>query len=70
MPRKLLRLFSDENDSGQENIQMSRSGINKNSQTDSKVTTSAVTFEQNTTKTTTERIDFTIGNKVNGTNSM
>ena len=70
MPRKLLRLFSDENDSGQENIQMSRSGINKNSQTDSKLTTSAVTFEQSTTKTTTERIDFIIGNKVNGTNSM
>ena len=70
MPRKLLRLFSDENDSGQENIQMSRSGINKNSQTESKVTTSAVTFEQNTTKTATERIDFIIGDKVNGTNSI
>ena len=70
MPRKLLRLFSDENDSGQENIQLSRSGINKNSQTDSKVTTSAVTFERNTTKTATERIDFIIGDKVNGTNSI
>ena len=70
MPRKLLRLFSDENDSGHENIQLSRSGINKNNQTESKVTTSAVTFEQNTTKTATERIDFIIGDKVNGTNSI
>ena len=70
MPRKLLRLFSDENDSGQENIQLSRSGINKNSQTDSKVATSAVTFERNTTKTATGHIDFINEDIVNGTNSI
>ena len=60
----------DENDSGQENIQLSKSGINRNSQTDSKVTTLAVTFEQNTTKTATGRIDRINGCTVNGTNSI
>ena len=60
----------DEKDSGQENIQLSRSGINKNSQTDTKVATSAVTFERNTTKTATGRIDFINGDIVNETISI
>ena len=59
-----------DNDSGQENIQLSKSGINKNSQTDSKVTTSAVTFERNTTKTAIGRIDHMNGCIVNGADSI